>query len=65
MLTTDELAIIKMLAETWNAFVDLPNRNSDDDNDFRFHIHALQRQIMARGPRRDRPDLFNWKMIGD
>ena len=35
---------LKKSAELWNAFIDIPltEMHSDDTNDFRHHLHALQ-----------------------
>ena len=53
-LSKEEETVLNLLAETWNTYLTLPKYHSDpnifDDQtqDFRFHIHALQRLIKAR-----------------
>jgi hypothetical protein len=41
------------LVQAWNAFLCLPTEHSDDIDEFRHGIHALQKQIMARPTRRE------------
>lgn len=43
-----EQTIVDNLGEVWNQFNLLAALNEDDDKDFRYHIHSLQRMIMAR-----------------
>lgn len=47
-MTTDEIKVLDLTKETWNAFLQLPEQHEDDNDDFRFHIHALQNIILAR-----------------
>jgi hypothetical protein len=47
-MTTPELKTISAISEVWNAFLQLPMIHPDDQNEFRFHIHALQNMILAR-----------------
>jgi hypothetical protein len=41
---------LKKTAELWNAFMDIPltEVHSDDTNDFRHHLHALQNILYAQ-----------------
>lgn len=51
-LTPQEGAVIDLLAEAWNAFLQLRVKHGDDVAEFRHSIHALQNQILARPARR-------------
>lgn len=47
-MTEQEKEIIKATADLWNSFIKLPVIHPDDNNDFRFHLHALQNMIFSR-----------------
>lgn len=47
-MTTLELKAIETTKDAWIAFMQLPIMHTDDQNDFRYHIHALQNIILAR-----------------
>lgn len=47
-MTDQENKVLDLSAQLWNEFVKLPVMHADDNNDFRFHIHALQNMIYAR-----------------
>lgn len=47
-MTKQENKVLKASAELWNQFLKLPVQYKDDQNDFRFHLHALQNIILAR-----------------
>lgn len=47
-MTSLEVKAIDATKELWNAFLQLPEMHPDDQNDFRYHIHALQNIILAR-----------------
>lgn len=51
-MTKAEQKCIDSLANAWNLFLELPVEHNDDLSDFRYSIHVLQRQIMARSVRR-------------
>ena len=44
----DEMKVIQLLANAWNAFLQLPVSHGDEVNDFRFAIHAAQYVVLAR-----------------
>ena len=58
MLTEVELALCEELGDWFNAFVRLPREHPSDTAEAVFHIHALQTIVMARGARRNHPDVF-------
>lgn len=58
MLTKEELAILDMTADLWNAFLALANHHPADAGETALDIHRIQNRIMARGARRDHPDVF-------
>lgn len=47
-MTSLEVKAIEATKEAWNAFMDLPIMHPDDQNEFRYHIHAIQNIILAR-----------------
>lgn len=47
-MTTIELQAIEAIKEAWSTYLQLQEMHPDDQNDFRFHIHALQNIILAR-----------------
>lgn len=47
-MTEQEQKVIGKLVEAWNEFVKLPPTHPDDMNDFRFHLHSLERIVFAR-----------------
>lgn len=52
-MTPAEREVFDRLVEAWNAFLLLPNEHADDNDEFRYSIHILQRQILARSARRE------------
>jgi len=44
----DEMRVVHLLGNVWDAFVQLHGFNRDDINDFRFAIHAAQNIVLAR-----------------
>lgn len=52
MMTPAERAVLARLIEAWNAFIELPIEHGDDVNDFRYGLHVLERQVLARPARR-------------
>jgi len=42
--------VLEMSAKLWNLFLEIPEeeKHSDDTNDFRFHIHAIQNILFAQ-----------------
>jgi hypothetical protein len=57
-LKTEELAVINMLGEAWNAYAKLPEYHDDDTDEFRQGIHALQNMVMGRVAVRAHPTVF-------
>lgn len=47
-MTPQEIKALDSTKEAWVAFMQLPVMHTDDQNDFRYHIHALQNIILAR-----------------
>lgn len=52
-LTEAERNVVDRLVEAWNSFQQLPVEHNDDLAEFRFGIHVLQRQVLARPTRRE------------
>lgn len=57
-LTDDELRIIDMTADLWNAFLDLGDHHPSDRDEMARDIHDIQQRIMARLARRLHPKKF-------
>lgn len=53
MLTENEKDLIEKLGECWNDFLRLDTLHPDDNNEFRFNIHALQNIILSRSGYRE------------
>ena len=51
-MTEEEIGTLELLAQAWNAFLELPEVHQDDRNDFRKSIHDAQRLVMARSGHR-------------
>jgi hypothetical protein len=62
-MTPQEILVLERSAELYNEFVLLLKETDgsapNDLDDFVFHLHSLQRIVMARGMRREYPDFFN------
>jgi hypothetical protein len=43
-----ELSVLSLLAQAWNAFVELPEEHSADRHEFMHAIHAAQNIVFAR-----------------
>lgn len=56
-LTDEEQKVLRITAEAWNAFLDLPRQHPDDQTEFRHTLHALQRIILARPAVRETQQL--------
>jgi len=48
-MTDQEQKVLNLTSELWGEFLRLPGGHDDDVPDFRFHIHGIQRIIIARG----------------
>lgn len=62
-LTDDEIALVEQFGQWWNAFCELPQMHSSDASDVLFHIHALQRIVMARIAQRAHPEHFPIRLV--
>lgn len=51
-MTDQERKVLDALSAAWNEFLSLPEEGPHDTDEFRQHIHILQRQIMSRPTRR-------------
>lgn len=47
-MTNQEKKVLDASVELWNEFCELPKEHPDDENEFRFHVHAIQNMIFAR-----------------
>ena len=56
MMTDEERGVINLLAQAWNAFVELPVEHPMDREDFCRMIHAAQDKILSRPARRELND---------
>ncbi len=52
-MTEQEKKVVLLLADAWNAFIELPVEHPDDQNDFRGAIHHAQNIVFSRQARRD------------
>ena len=61
MLTREELAVLKSLADIYNAFCVLPLADShpSGNDEFAHAIHQAQHLVMIRSAIRDHPATFN------
>ncbi len=57
-MSEDEKRLLESLGYCWNDFCELEQQHPSDADDFLFHLHALQRIVMARETRRNSPSLF-------
>jgi hypothetical protein len=57
-LSPQELAVLTMTAELYNALMALPDRHPSDADDFARDIHSIQNRVMARLAVRAHPDFF-------
>lgn len=57
-LTAQELAVLQMTAELFNALMALPDKHPSDADDFTRDIHAIQNRLMARLAVRAHPEFF-------
>ncbi len=48
MLTEQEQKVLDLSADLWNEFLKLPVLHEDDNQEIRFHIHAIQNNVMSR-----------------
>jgi len=57
-LTPEEFAVLEHLTDAVNAFAALPDHHPSALGEFVFHVHVLQRQVMARMAARAYPGYF-------
>ena len=57
-LTGGETRALDLLADAWNEYLAL-GEDPVWQSEFRFHLHALQQQVMARVAIRLHPTYFN------
>jgi hypothetical protein len=57
-MTAGEREVLHALVGAWNAFLELPDKHPDDNDEFRHGIHRLQEKVMARAAKREDPGLF-------
>lgn len=51
-LTSDEANVVRLLADVWNTFMDLPVEHAMDRDEFCRAVHVLQEKVLARPGRR-------------
>ena len=47
-MTEQENKVLEKTVELWEEFIKLPIQHPDDQQEFKFNLHQLQNQIMAR-----------------
>ena len=52
IVSEGERKVVHLLAQAWNAFLELPNEHPDDCGDFRFTIRRAQGHVLMRLGRR-------------
>ena len=66
-LTAEEVHVLNLTADLWNAFIRLDNQHPASIQEIAFHLHGIQNAVMARLAVRAHPELFweaNWKRHG-
>lgn len=53
-----EKRCLEALGQAWDEWCSLPRQHPDELGEFRFYIHALQRQVGFRLVQRIHPDVF-------
>jgi len=48
MVTDQELRVVGLLGEAWNAFLAMPTEHGDERDEFRHAIHQAQHLVLAR-----------------
>lgn len=54
-----ELEVMRLLAEAWNKFLELPVQYGWDQREFMHAVHHAQHLVMIRPTRRANPEQFN------
>jgi hypothetical protein len=47
-MTKQEIRLINSMGNVWNKFLQLPKQHPSDQQEFQFHIHALQNIVASR-----------------
>ena len=47
MITEQEMKWLNISADLWNNWVQLETQHSDENDEFKFHLHALQKCMQA------------------
>lgn len=58
-LTDKEKECLKLLAESWNIFVELDSKHPQDDSEFCTALHDAQKMIALRVARRIDKDVWS------
>jgi hypothetical protein len=57
-LNDEEKYILDCLANAWNAFIQLPDKHMNHNNEFRDAIHRAQSLIAMQVARRANPEIW-------
>jgi hypothetical protein len=60
-LTDEELDVLARSGDLYRAFAALPQAHPSDHDDVVFHLHAIQRIVMARAAVRAHPERWQFK----
>ena len=58
-LTDGERAVLDLLAEAWNAYVQLPVQRPTDRQEFAYYVHGCQGLVGLRVARAADPDVWS------
>ena len=61
MMTDQEVKCMEISADLWNNWLELETQHKDDNAEFKFHLHSLQRCIQARAGFRAMEEHENFK----
>lgn len=57
-LTNEELNVLRLSAELYNAISNLPDKHPADMSETDRDIHSIQNRVMARLAAREHPEFF-------
>ena len=57
-MNEDEKLVLQNLADAWNNFCKLSNKDADDVQEFQMAVHSAQMQIALRVARRVNPEIW-------
>ena len=60
-LTDEELAVAKLAGKVFLEFEKLPQAHPSDLDEVRFHVHALDRIVLARAAVRAHPEHWQFR----